>query len=77
MSAVERETFYRVAGQTECKWFCLYITLAQIKEAMEEAGFDILMVERDPAPLQQIQNPIFSDFTSIVFVAGFKVLGHN
>ena len=73
ISAVERETFYRATGQTQCKWFSLYITLAQIKEAMEEAGFDILIAERDPAPMQEIQNPTLSDCTSTVFVAGFKV----
>ena len=73
MYAVERETFYKASGHAQGKWFCLYITLAQITEAMEEAGFDILMTERDPAAMQQIQNLIFSDFTSSVFVAGFKV----
>ena len=73
ISAVERETFYRATGQRECKWFSLYITLVQIKEAMEEAGFDILIAERDPAPMQEIQNSTLSDCTSTVFVAGFKV----
>ena len=73
ISGVERETFYRAAGQTQCKWFCLYITLAQIKEAMEEAGFDILIAERDPAPMHLIQNPIFFDYTSTIFLAGFKI----
>ena len=46
---VERETFYRAAGQTQCK------------------------CERDPAPMHLIQNPICSDYTSTIFVAGFKV----
>ena len=73
MFAVERETFYRAAGQQQCKWFCLYLTMAQMKEAMVEAGFDILIAERDPAPMQQFQNQVFSDFTSTVFVVGFKV----
>ena len=69
MYVVERQRFF----VTECKWSSLSITLAQTKQAMEEAGFDILMEERDPATMQQIQNPILSDFTSMVFVAGFKV----
>ena len=69
--AVERETFYMVG---ECKWFCLYLTLAQIKAAMEGAGFDILWAERNPAPVQQIQNPIVSDFTSALFIVGLKVI---
>ena len=51
----------------------LPLTLGQIKEALEEAGFELLMVERDPAPVQQIENPTVSDFKAVLFVAAYKV----
>ena len=57
MFVVERESFYKVGPNT---FFCLYLTLAQIKQAMEEAGFDVLTAERDPAQMRQIQNPLMS-----------------
>ena len=70
MFVVERETFYVVG---EHKWFCLPLTLGQVKEALEEAGFELLMAERDPAPVQQIENPTVSDFKAVLFVAAYKV----
>ena len=71
MFVVERETFYMV-GQH--KWFCLSVTLAEVKEALYEAGFELLLIERDPSPMKQIQNPISSDFKASLFVAAYKVL---
>ena len=70
MFIVERETFYVVG---EKKWFCLYLTLEQVKEALTEAGTAILVAERDPAPMEQIQNPVVSDYKAVVFVAAQKV----
>ena len=70
MLIVERETFYMVG---EKKWFCLYLTLEQVKEALTEAGTAILVVECDPAPMEQIQNPIVCDYTAILFVAAQNV----
>ena len=66
----ERETFYMVG---EHKWFCLCLTLAHVKEALEEAGFELLMAERDPAHMQQIEQPIVSDFKACLFVVAYKV----
>ena len=45
MFDVTRASFYRIG---EKKWYDLYITMAQIKEAMEEA---ILFAERDPSTI--------------------------
>ena len=70
MSVVERETYYTV-GQD--KWYCLYLTLSQVTEALEEAGFVVLEAKRDPAPQQQIQNPTLSDFKAWLFIAAQKV----
>ena len=57
----------------EKKWFCLYLTLEQVKEALAEAGTAILEAERDPAPMDQIQNPIISDYKAVAFVTAQKV----
>lgn len=70
MFIVERETFYMVG---EKKWFCLYLTLDQVKEALAEAGTAVLVAERDPAPMEQIQNPVVSDYKAVVFVVAQKV----
>ena len=70
MFVVERQTFYMVG---EKKWFCLYLTLEQVKEALAEAGTAILVAERDPAPMDQIQTPIVSDYKALTFVAAQKV----
>ena len=69
MFDVERSTFYRVGGKD---WHGLYITMPQMKEAMEEAGLDILFAERDPSTIENMQNPNF-DFTCAAFVVGVKV----
>ena len=66
----ERETFYMVGKK---RFDVLYLTLEQVKEALVEAGTTILEVERDPAPMDQIQNPIVSDYKAILFVAAQKV----
>ena len=70
MFVAERESFYRV-GQR--KWFTLPLTLVQIKEAIHEAGFETLVVERDPAPIHHLQNQVDSDSKAHVFVAAYKV----
>lgn len=70
MLVVEGETFYVVGRR---KWSVLTLTLAQVKEALEEAGFVLLMVERDPATMQHIQNPTVSDFKACLFLAAYKV----
>ena len=70
IAAVERQTFYMVGGK---RWFCLYLTLAQIREALELAGFVILEAERDPAPIEQINKPTVSDYKAFLFVAAQKV----
>ena len=70
MTAVESETFYMAGGK---RWFCLSLTLAQIREALELAGFVILEAERDPAPIEQINNPTVSDYKAFLFVAAQKV----
>ena len=70
MFIVERETFYMVGDK---KWFCLYLTLEQVKEALAEAGTAILEAARDPAPIDQIQNPTVSDYKAVAFVAAQKV----
>ena len=70
MTTVERETFYMAGGK---RWFCLSLTLAQIREALELAGFVILEAEHDPAPIEQINNPTVSDYKALLFVAAQKV----
>lgn len=67
---VEEETFYMV-GQR--KWFCLSLTLGQVKEALEEAGFELLLSERDPSPVEQTEQPVVSDFKASLFIAAHKV----
>ena len=66
----ERETFYMVGNK---RWDVLYLTLEQVKEALVEAGTTILVAERDPAPVEQILNPVVSDYKAVVFVAAQKV----
>ena len=66
----ERETFYMMGKK---RWDVLYLTLEQVKEALVEAGTAILVAERDPAPMDQIQNPIVSDYKAVIFVAAQKV----
>ncbi|XP_065920857.1 indolethylamine N-methyltransferase-like [Dysidea avara] len=66
----ERGTFYMFGGK---KWPCLYITLEQVTEALSEAGMVVLVSERDPASMEQIQNPIAADIKAFVFLAAQKV----
>ena len=46
----------------EKKFSYLSLTLEQVKEALAEAGTAILVAERDPAPMELIQNPVASDY---------------
>lgn len=66
----ERATFYMFGGK---KWPCLHITLEQATEALSEAGMALLVSERDPASMEQIQNPVASDSKGFVFLAAQKV----
>lgn len=70
MFVVERQTFYMVGNK---KWSCLYLTLEQVKEALTEAGTAVVVAERDPAPMEQIQKPIVSDYKAALFVVAQKV----
>ena len=74
MFIVERETFYIIG---EKRWSAVYLTLEQMKEALVEAGTVILVAERDPAPMELIQNPshspIAADYKATVFIAAQKV----
>ena len=67
---LEGKSFYFI-GQD--KWATLPVSLTQVKEAVEEAGCVILMSERDPMPLQFVENPTFSDAKACVFLAAYKV----
>lgn len=44
-----------------------------MKEALAEAGTVVLVAERDPAPMEIIQNPVQSNQKAFVFVAAQKV----
>lgn len=70
MFIVERETFYMVGKK---KWSVLYTTLEQVKEALADAGMAIIVDHRDPASMEQIQNPIVADCKGFAFVAAQKV----
>ena len=67
----ERTTFWMVGNK---KWPCLYVTLEQVKEALAEAGTAILVAERDPVSMEQMQNPVTVDKKSYAFVASHKVV---
>ena len=66
----ECTTYYRFGGK---KWSCLYVTLENVKEALAEAGTTVIATERDPASIEQIQNPIATDSKGFIFVAAQKV----
>ena len=70
IAAAECETFYMVGGK---RWFYLSLTLAQITEALELAGFVILEADRDPAPIEQVNNPTVSDYKAVLFLVAQKV----
>ena len=66
----ECATYYKFGGK---KWPCLYVTLENVKEALAEAGTTVIATERDPASMEQIQNPVASDSKAFIFVAAQKV----
>lgn len=70
MYIVERETFYMFGKK---KWSCLYLTLEQVKEALTDAGTAIVVAKRDPASMEEIQNPVVSDHKAFLFVVAQKV----
>ena len=66
----EEGTFYSVI---ESKWAILTLSLAQVQEAVEEAGCVVLMTERDPTPIEYLENPILFDAKAAIFLAAYKV----
>ena len=67
---VEDETFYCVGDK---KFVVLPVSLAQVQEAVEEAGCVVLMSERDPMPISHLENPTLSDEKAYTFLAAYKV----
>ena len=63
----ERESFFMMGKK---KWDILYLTLEQVKEALAEAGTAILVAAREPASMEQIQNPVVADAKATVFACG-------
>ena len=74
ITGVEDETFYTI-GQH--KWSALPVTMEQVKEALVEAGFVVLMAEREPTSVESIQNPTISDGKALLFLAAYKVKDYN
>ena len=70
MLVVESESFYKIGDK---KWSVLPVSMDQVKEALEEAGFVLLIVESDPTPIESIQNPNDSDRKSVIFLAALKL----
>ena len=70
MLTVEDETFYKVG---QYKWPVLPVTLEQVKEALEDAGFFLLKADREPMPIGHIQNSANSDEKAFVFFVAYKV----
>ena len=66
----ERATYYMFEGR---KWSCLYVTIKEMKEALAEAGATVIVAERDPASMEQIQNPVVSDSKAFVFMVAQRV----
>ena len=67
---VEDETFYY---EGEKKFAVLPVSLAQVQEAVEEAGCVVLMSERDPTSIDHLENPTLSDEKAYTFLAAYKV----
>ena len=65
--AVEEETFYYIG---ERKWFCLPLSLSQIKAAFEDAGLEIIETHRLPTPPET--TPTVSDYKAMLFLAAKK-----
>ena len=66
----ERESFFMMGKK---KWDVLYLTFEQVKEALAEAGTTVLVAAREPASMEQIQNPVVADGKATVFVVAQKV----
>ena len=66
----EDETFYIIGKD---KWAILPISLAQVTEAVEDTGCVVVMSERDPTPLELIENPILFDGKAVGFIVAYKV----
>ena len=67
---VEDGTFYY---EGEKKFAMLPVSLAQVQEAVEEAGCVVLMSERDPTSIDHLENPTLSDKKAYTFLAAYKV----
>ena len=59
------------------KWSALPVTMEQVKEALVEAGFVVLVAEREPASVEAIQNPTIYDSKALLFLAAYKVKDNN
>ena len=70
MTVVEEQTFY-IAGKKELS--VLTLSKDQVEEALKEAGFALLMVERDPAQLEFVQSPTHSNEKAVLFFAAYKI----
>ena len=70
MAVPERTTFYKVGKN---RWPSLHLTFEEVKEALAEAGMVIFVAERDPFPMELIQNPEKTDKKGYLFVAAQKV----
>ena len=66
----EDESYYMIGGT---KMPVLPVSLDQLKEAVVEAGCIVLMCEREPTPINLIENPTVTDEKASVFVAAFKI----
>ena len=66
----ENSSFYCVGDR---KWAALFVSLTQLKEAVEEAGCVVLMTDRDPIPIHELENQLASDQTASCFLAAYKV----
>ena len=73
---MNKEHFTRLVISDPCHP-CLYLTLEQVKEILAEAGLVVVMAERDPAPMEILQNPIESDYKASMFLAAQKLVSVN
>ena len=66
---VEDQSYYTVG---EDKWSVLPLTLAQAKEALEEAGCVVMVTEHEPTPFPDQSR---SDEKEYIFLAAYKARG--
>ena len=66
---VEGQTFYIIDDK---KWYTLCLTDVQVREALVEAGLEVLEMEREPAPAEVLENPIVADYKALVYFVAKK-----